>query len=98
MTVKYAPRVYAPFYAMPASEREGGFVLASYERMKRSSAYPGYFTVNLSMDTAFALAAKSSHPAGVKLAVMKQVANTGSVTLAQMNIFLSWAARRAQSR
>jgi len=98
MTAKYEPRTYAPFYAMPASEREGGFPLASYERMKEASAYPGYIKVKVSRHAALGLAAKSPYPDGVKLAMMKQIAVLGTVTLEQCRILLTYAANRALSR
>jgi len=96
MTVKYEPRTYAPFYAMPASEREGGFSLASYERMKAASAHPGYFKVKVSQDIALSMARQSPYPDGVKVGIMKQIANNREITLEQMRIILGYAARRAQ--
>lgn len=96
MTVKYEPRIYAPLFGVPFSAQARSDVLYSYEHMRRSSARPFYMTVNLKPEVAVSLAEQSPYPDGVKLAVMKQLANEKLVTLTQLRIFLGWAARRSQ--
>lgn len=96
MTVKYEPRIYAPLYVMPSVARTHGGVMHNYEHMRRSSARPFYMTVNLKPEVAVSLAEQSPCPDGVRLAVMKQLANENRITLTQLRVFLGWAARRAQ--
>lgn len=61
-----------------------------------NSILTGYVKVKLDVRAALALAEKSPSPRGVKLGVMKQVANNREVTLEQMRILLGFAAQRAQ--
>lgn len=97
MTVKYEPRIYAPLYEVPASERESGFIFGSYETMRaEANRLTGYVKTKISTEVALNLADRSPYPEGVKLAVRKQLANENEITLSQMRIFLGWAARRAQ--
>lgn len=89
-------RVYAPVFGVP-SNAGSSRVLLSYDIMRRNaSVLSGYVKLRISTEFALALADRSPYPSGVKLGVMKQVANTKEVTLEQMRILLGWAARKAQ--
>lgn len=61
-----------------------------------ASRLTGYVKVKVDVHAALALAGKSPYPRGVRLGVMKQVANSREVTLEQMRILLGFAAQRAQ--
>jgi len=97
MTVKYAPRIYAPFYKCPPEP--GSPAVSSYEDMKnRAGRISGYLRVGIAPEVAMALAVQSPYPDGVKTGVRKLLANADGtgVTLEQLRIMLGWAARRAQ--
>jgi hypothetical protein len=61
-----------------------------------ASRMTGYVRIKVDVNVAFALADKSPYPRGVRLGIMKQVANSKFVTLEQMRILLGFAAQRAQ--
>lgn len=67
-----------------------------YDDLKRWASALGFTPVNLNTDVALQLADMSPYPRGVRLGVMKQLANGKPVTLRQMSILLGWAADRAQ--
>jgi hypothetical protein len=52
----------------------------------------------MNLKSALALAALSPYPDGVKIGVMKQIANTKEITLEQMRFLLGWAARKSQAQ
>jgi len=86
---KYAPLMPARWEDTPA--------VWSYEHMRTRAARVRYLSgVRVSTDSALALAELSPYPRGVKLGIMKQVANEKAVTLRQVGILLGWAADRAQ--
>lgn len=95
MTVKYEPRVYAPLFGVPSyAEKLPDFY--SYEHMRKDATRHFYMQVKVAETVATEIALKTPFPDGVKLAVMKQIANEKMITLRQLLILLSWAARRAQ--
>lgn len=68
-----------------------------YEFMRmEASQLRGYLKIRLDVQAAMALAELSPYPRGVKIGVMKQVANAKEITLEQMRILLGWAARKSQ--
>ena len=83
------------YYLMPPQPQDSP-VIWDYGIMKRNSGKVGYMKIDLKTEVALQLAGMSPYPRGVKLGVMKQVANAKAVTLRQMGILLGWAADRAQ--
>lgn len=72
-------------------------VFFNYDMMRLGASYlTGYVKVKVDVKSALTLADKSAYPRGVRLGVMKQVANTREITLEQMRIILGWAARKSQ--
>lgn len=80
---------------MPALPQDSP-VIWDYGIMKRQAGFLGLTPVDLSLPVALSLAEMSPYPRGVKLGIMKQVANGKPPTLRQMAILLGWAADRAQ--
>lgn len=72
-------------------------VIFDYDRMlAHASHLTGYVKIKLDVRAALELARLTPYPDGVKVGIMKQVANAGEITLEQTRIMLGWAARRAQ--
>ena len=93
--MEYTRKIYADFYRCPAKAESP--VIYDYSRHQLAAGRLSPFAkVRLSEEAAGYLAARSPYPDGVKLGVMKQVANNREITLSQMRILLGWAARRAQ--
>lgn len=86
------------YYMMPTSvSGDGSPAVWNYDILKLVAGnLTGYVKIKVDVLVALALAEKSPYPRGVKLGVMKQVANSKEITLSQMQILLGWAARRAQ--
>ncbi len=81
----------------PRVTQLGGPVIGDYDLLARMAGIlTGYVKVKVDVQVALNLAEKSPYPRGVKLGVMKQVANNREVTLEQMRILLGFAAQRAQ--
>ena len=77
--------------------RRGGPVMGDYDLLRAMAGQlTGYVKVKVDVKIALALAEKSPYPRGVKLGVMKQVANAREITLSQMGVLLGFAAQRAQ--
>ena len=75
----------------------GGPVIGDYNLLTRMAGIlTGYVKVKVDVRVSLDLAQKSAYPRGVKLGVMKQVANSREITLEQMRILLGFAAQRAQ--
>lgn len=84
-------------YAPPAPDlTQGSPVILNYNLMKQNSGRTSYFKVRLPLNIALYLADRSPFPNSAKLGVMQQFAMTKDVSLAQLQIILSWAARKAQ--
>jgi hypothetical protein len=95
--VELVRKPYAPFYCVPRSKAENSPVIFDYDDYRRNeNRMSAYAKVRLTEDVASALAELSPYPNGVYVGLMKQVANTRTITLRQMSILLSWAAQRAQ--
>lgn len=70
-----------------------------YDYLKHhASQLTGYVKIKMNLKSALALAALSPYPDGVKIGVMKQIANTKEITLEQMRFLLGWAARKSQAQ
>jgi hypothetical protein len=68
-----------------------------YEDLRRHAGQLDFYTrVDVDLHVALALADKSPYPKGVRLGIMKQIANNRSISLRQLSILLGWAADKAQ--
>lgn len=84
---------YAPLFYMPRDTTPGQF---DYYAMREAASHlQGYVRVKVDVRAALKLAEKSAQPRAVKVAMMKQVANTRNITLEQCRILLGFAAQRA---
>jgi hypothetical protein len=84
------------YYVMPP-QPQGSPIVWNYDIMKKEAGKLAWYTqVKLDLGVALTLTRMSPYPSGVKLGVMKQVANDKAITLRQMGILLGWAADRAQ--
>ena len=90
------PPVYAPLYRVPEEARKNSPEMFGYEQMRENASRRFYLPVEVAQHVATGIALETPYPDAVKLAVMKQIASEEKITLTQLLIFLSWAARRAQ--
>lgn len=84
-------------YLSPKSLADNGSpVVLDYAAQKyMASQLIGHVKVKVNVATAIDLSQKCSYPSGVKLAIMKQVANTKEITLQQLRVLFGWAADKA---
>ena len=86
--------VYAPL--MPTPKGNGPELYNHRVHQEVAGQLTGYVKIKLDVRVALDLAAQSANPTGVKIAVMKQVANNKEITLEQLRILFGWAARKAK--
>lgn len=83
------------YYLMPA-QPQGTPAIWNYNIMRKvSGRLGGLVKISLATGVALRMAELSPYPRGVKLGIMKQVADNKGITLRQMQILLSFAAQRA---
>lgn len=87
--------LYAPI--MPTRGLDGPPIFTCDNLREQASNLYGYHKVKLDIRSALELARMSPYPDGVKVAMMKQVANYSEITLEQARILLGWAARKSQA-
>lgn len=84
------------YFSPKAAEGNGSPIVLNYAMQKfMASQLMGYVKVKVDVNTALAMAQKSPYPSGVKLAIMKQVANDKEITLQQLRVLFGWAADKA---